>query len=458
MAILDNVINFFRPNDGLTDEMRRHLRRVDKEKARKMLIDLNLQTERLTRKDIADWRAAWQRSLDVENPNRNRLYDIYTDANIDLHLTGCIGQRKGFVMRKGFKIVNKDKKTDETATALFEEEWFDDFCGEVLDTRFWGASLLEFGAPVEVMGKLRFSSVSLVPRRHIRPEFGVVVKDQNDSPDRGFSYREGAFAEWCVEVGKPNDLGLLLKCCPSALSKKNMLAFWDGFGEIFGMPIRIARTTSADEKERSKLESMLAKMGAAFYGVFAEGTEIEIKESSRGDAYNVYDKRIDRANSEMSKGTLNQTMTIDSGSSLSQSEVHLEVFEDVVEADRKMLRNVVNNKLIPFMIRHGFPLDGCTFEWDNTVEYTPEQIRQVEQMLIQGGYEIAPKYFKDKYDIDITGKSNALPEPPDDDEPTPKPDKKKPGKDEEDDISEDEKKQLRKLVNVIAGGDPDFFA
>ena len=360
MAILDNVINFFRPNDGLTDEMRRHLRRVDKENARKMLIDLNLQTERLTRKDIADWRAAWQRSLDVENPNRNRLYDIYTDVTIDLHLTGCIGQRKGFVMRKGFKIVGKDGKTDETATALFEEEWFDDFCGEVLDTRFWGASLLEFGAPVEVMGKLRFSSVSLVPRRHIRPEFGVIVKDQNDSPDRGFSYREGAFAEWCVEVGKPNDLGLLLKCCPSALSKKNMLAFWDGFGEIFGMPIRIARTTSADEKERSKLESMLAKMGAAFYGVFAEGTEIEIKESSRGDAYNVYDKRIERANSEMSKGTLNQTMTIDSGSSLSQSEVHLEVFEDVVEADRKMLRNVVNNKLIPFMIRHGFPLDGCT--------------------------------------------------------------------------------------------------
>lgn len=446
MNLIRNFINLFRPNDGLTDEMRRHLRSVDKEKARKMLVSLNLQTERLTRQDIGAWRMAWQRALDVENPNRNHLYDIYTDVCVDLHLTGCIGQRKGFVTRKGFKLVGKDGIINEEATALFEQEWFDEFVSEVLDTRFWGASLIEFGAPASVMGKLRFSGVSLVPRRHVRPEFGVIVRDQNDTPDRGISYREGAMAQWCIEVGSPRDLGLLLKCSPSALSKKNMLAFWDGFGEIFGMPIRIARTTSADERERSKLEAMLEKMGAAFWGVFPEGTEIEIKETTRGDAYNVYDKRIERANSEMSKGTLNQTMTIDSGSSLSQSEVHLEVFEDVVEQDRKMLRNVINNKLIPFMIRHGFPLEGMTFEWDDTVEYTPEQIRQVEQMLLQDGYEIDPDYFKEKYNIDIIGKREpALPEP---DEPSPE---------DGEDLSPEEKKQLRRLADVITGGDSRFF-
>ena len=467
MALLDNFINLFQRSDGMSRELRNRLRSIDKEKARKMLIDLNLQTERLTRQDIGAWRAAWQRALDVENPNRNRLYDIYTDVSIDLHLTGCIGQRKGFVTRKGFKIVGKDGQIDEAATALFEQEWFDEFVSEVLDTRFWGASLIEFGAPVSVMGQLRFSSVSLVPRRHVRPEYGVIVRDQNDSPDRGISYREGAMAEWCIETGRPHDLGLLLKCSPSALSKKNMLAFWDGFGEIFGMPIRIARTTSADEKERSKLENMLEKMGAAFFGVFPEGTEIEIKETTRGDAYNVYDKRIDRANSEISKGTLNQTMTIDSGSSLSQSEVHLEVFEDVVEQDRKFLRNTINNKLIPFMIRHGFPLEGLTFEWDDTVEYTPEQIRQVEQMLIQGGYEIDPDYFKEKYDIDIIGKHTpALPEPDntgDADAPSAKsgarsssPAKKNEPSDDEE-LSPNDKKQLRSLANIITGGDGSFF-
>jgi hypothetical protein len=183
-----------------------------------------------------------------------------------------------------------------------------------------------------------------------------------------------------------------------------MLAFWDGFGEIFGMPIRIAKTTSSDEAARSKIEKMLSSMGAAFWGVFPQDTEIEIKETTRGDAFNVYDKRIDRANSELSKGILNQTMTIDSGSSLSQSEVHLEVFENVIAEDEKLIRNVVNNRLIPFMVKHGFPVDGYTFEWDDTIIYTPEHIREVERMLINGGYEISPKYFADKYGIEITGK------------------------------------------------------
>ena len=40
-----------------------------------------------------------------------------------------------------------------------------------------------------------------------------------------------------------------------------MLAFWDTFGEIFGMPMRIARTTSRDQKEIDRLDKMLREAG-----------------------------------------------------------------------------------------------------------------------------------------------------------------------------------------------------
>ena len=143
-------------------------------------------------------------------------------------------------------------------------------------------------------------------------------------------------------------------------------------------------------------------MGAAFWALFPEGTDIEIKESSRGDAYNVYDKRVDRCNSELSKGTLMQTMTIDSGSSLSQSETHLEIFEDVIAADARFIAYVVNDKLIPLMIKHGFPLKGLSFEWDNTATFIPAEQREMERMLLQY-YDIDPQYFIDKYNIQITG-------------------------------------------------------
>lgn len=93
------------------------------------------------------------------------------------------------------------------------------------------------------------------------------------------------------------------------------------------MPMRIAKTTTRDEKELAKMEHMMDSMGASLWGVFQEGTEIEVVESTKGDAFNVYDKRVDRANSELSKLIIGQTMTIEDGSSLSQSQTHLEVFE-----------------------------------------------------------------------------------------------------------------------------------
>lgn len=120
--------------------------------------------------------------------------------------------------------------------------------------------------------------------------------------------------------------------------------------------------------------------------------------AARGDAFNVYDKRIDRANSELSKLIIGQTMTIEDGSSLSQSETHLEVFQNLVESDCDMLRDIVNNQLIPRMVRHGFPVKGLRFDWDYSIDYTPEQQKAYEEMVLQH-YKVKPQYFEEKYGI-----------------------------------------------------------
>lgn len=367
----------------------------------KLTAQLMRQTDSLTKKDIGTWRQAWQAAISVDTPNRAHLYDIYTDCLVDLHLTGCVGQRKGKTLQKEFRLAGKDNRTDARATELLRREWFNDFCDMVLDSRFWGHSLIQLGDVVTDAGGMRFEGVELVPRKHVCPEYGVVTPEPAADWRTGIPYREGDLALWCVEVGKPRDLGLLLKCAPSCISKKNMLAFWDMFGEIFGAPMRVARTSTTDEAERRRIETALNEMGAAFWALFPEGTDIEIKESSRGDAYNVYDRRVDRCNSELSKGLLMQTMTIDSGSSLSQSETHLEIFEDVVRADAKMVANVVNDKLLPLMARHGFPVQGLTFQWDEAASFSPAERREEERLLLEH-YEIDPQYFIDRYNIPVT--------------------------------------------------------
>lgn len=169
--------------------------------------------------------------------------------------------------------------------------------------------------------------------------------------------------------------------------------------------MRIAKTTTRDEKELAKMEKMMDSMGASLWGVFQEGTEIEVVESTKGDAFNVYDKRVDRANSELSKLIIGQTMTIEDGSSLSQSQTHLEVFENLVESDRTMLADIVNNQLIPRMVKHGFPIKGLRFEWDESVDYTPEQQVAFEK-LVTDRYEVDPKYFAEKYNMPVGERRN----------------------------------------------------
>lgn len=394
-------------------------------RAQKMIIELQRATEALTRQDMQDWRGAWQLAINVDSPNRQRLYDIYRDALVDLHLSGCIEQRKGFVLSRSFKLVDSGGNENEEAMHYFEQDWFKQLLKLSLDAVNWGHSLIELGdITTDGDGCICYDGVKLLPRKHVIPEYGRVITDLGQDWTTGLEYRKPPFTDWLIEAGQPEDLGLLLKAATQTIPKKNMFAFWDTFGEIFGMPMRIARTTSRDEKEQDRLLKMLNNSGSKLSMVANMDTEIEFVESGKSDAYNVYDKRIDRANSEISKLIIGQTMTIEDGSSLSQSQTHLEVFENLVKSDRDMLRDIVNNQLIPRMAKHGFPVKGLRFKWDDAVDYTPEQQVAYEKM-ISDRYEVSPEYFAEKYSMPVGERRQASPPPSDDDDPNDKGEKKR---------------------------------
>lgn len=369
-----------------------------------LVVELALNTRMLTKKDISTWRRAWQMSINHEEPRRGELYAVYTDTDIDGHLTGAIAQVNNAVKQRGFKIVDrKTKKKKPELTELLEAEWFKDFMQYVLEARYWGHSLIQLGDVISPAGgTMKLEKVELVPRAHVMPEFGIILPDVSDEINKGIPYRAGKIASWVIETGGSHNLGLMLKATPHAISKRHMLAFWDQFGELFGHPIRIAKTSNPDPKERGRVESMLQNMGAAAWGLFPEGTEIDIKESARGDAFEVYDRRILRANSEMSKLVLTETMTMDDGASLSQSQVHEKMLKQTIESEADRLKDVTNNHLIPRLAEHGFPFNPATdlFEWEFALEYTNAELTEVEKNVLDN-YEVDPKYWVERYGIPV---------------------------------------------------------
>lgn len=377
--------------------------------SRRIIAEITRKTDALTQKDIASWRRAWQMAINVETPRRAFLYDLYADSLVDGHLTGCIEQRKSKTLGRPFRLLGAEGEENAEATALLEREWFYDFLSIALDSIFWGHSLIEMGEVTRDDKGPRFDSATLIPRKHVVPEYGVLLREPSDDIPQGIPYRSGDYARWLVEVGKPYDLGLLLRCAPYYISKKNMGAFWDTFGEIFGMPMRIANTSATNKADIARIEEVMDNMGAAFWGVFPEDTKISFQESSRGDAYNVYDKRLDRCDKEISKILLSQTMTIDNGSSLSQSEVHLEIFDHICASDAKRIGYIINDRLLPLMVSSGFPVKGLTFAWDYSDEMTEAEMREQERVILQY-YDIDPEYFVRKYNVPIIGKRTGGPE------------------------------------------------
>jgi len=382
---------------------------ISRNKAVSIITKLNVETKQLTQKEIARWRNAHQLALFVEDPKRYELYSIYDDALLDLHLAGAIRNRKLAVMASPFRLTNENGKTDDAATSLINKKWFRKFVSLALDSRFYGHSLIQFDNIIREP-QLKFKDVELVPREHVCPEYGTILKNISDSAKDAMAYRETPLMDWAIEVGDKDDLGELLGVSKETISKKFVMQFWDQFAEIFGMPIRMATTTSRNPKDKAAIENMLDQMGSAAWGLFPEGTTIEMIASKQTDAYEVYDKRIERVNSEISKKILGQTMTMDDGSSLSQANVHAEVAEDIKYADRIFLHDVINDDLLPFLVRHGFPVKGLEFVWDDTYTYSPNEMTQIEQMLLNH-YDIDAAYFEEKYGVKISGSKQQITDP-----------------------------------------------
>jgi hypothetical protein len=381
------------------------------ERARQVIAELDVKAARLVKNDISQWRAAHQQALNVENPKRINLYNVYDfTTDIDTHVSGVVERTKLGVMQQKFKLTDKNGKENYDVTALFETPWFWQFMNLALDAEYYGNSLIQLGNVILSDGRMFFDGVELVPRNNVCPEYGVILREQSDEPGRGVPYRSGPFRLWTVEAGNPKDLGRYLKISPHVISKKHVQIFWDNFAERFGIPIIYATTETRNDSDRVKVENMLANFGNNTWGFFPAGVKLDLLETTKGDAFKVFDERIIRANKEISIGLAGQTMSFEDGSSRAQGEVHERGFEEIKTAAATRLKFLINFQLLPRLLQHGFPVQGYTFEWDDSAEYTPEQMQGIEQMLLNS-YDIDPQYFIDKYNIAITGARNREPDP-----------------------------------------------
>ncbi|MCD6017269.1 MAG: hypothetical protein K0S53_390 [Bacteroidetes bacterium] len=347
------------------------------------------QTLSRTRQDIATYRSALQSAESITYPNRTELYRLYKDIVMDAHLASLIDTRKKAILASSF-IVTKNGKEKLEKTEFLQKKWFYDFTNLAMDSIFWGHSLIQFGDFVND----EFTNLSLVPREYVKPEFNVVVS--NPSLMTGVSYLETPFKEWVIGVGDRNCLGLLSQAAPLVLWKKNALAGWANYIELISIPIRIGKTDTRDEKTRANMEEMLKTMGQAAYGIFDLEDTIELIESRNTSPYEIFDKMIERCNSELAKLILGQTSTSDQKSYVGAANVHERVMHQVNEADEIFIENIFTYQLVPFLNMHGLGFNNLKIESEADDELTLQDKAKIDIELLKF-YEIPAEYILETY-------------------------------------------------------------
>ena len=150
-------------------------------------------------------------------------------------------------------------------------------------------------------------------------------------PDRKF---------WTTSWGADNDddpygLGLAHQLYWPVFFKKQGLSFWLRALEKYGAPSTYATyPATADPEMKNKALAVAQRLRADGAAAVPEGMTLALLEAARGTVDQATFLR--QMNAEIAKIILGQTMTTDDGASLSQSKVHMEVREELTDADAEL--------------------------------------------------------------------------------------------------------------------------
>lgn len=361
-------------------------------KVTQLMVDVIRRQRRLWRKEISDWQQARFARYNADIPRTWYLQEVFDDIMLDGHLTGITENRTLRTTNKDYIFSIDGKKDDKLTEHIKDKEWFELLTEEGHKSIYYEYSLLW----IKAFAKGEIKEIELLPRGLVVPEHKVLLYDLSANSGIDFSEIKDVLLYAKFYPG----MGLLEKAAPYAILKRHSWGSWDEFEELFGVPIRIAKIASQSETVKNEVAGWLEEMGSAPYGVFPIGTEIDIKENSKGDAFNVFFKKIEALDKELSKLILHQTMTTENGSSKSQGNVHEATLKEVVYADEKKMLSFLNTRLVPAMRLLGYNIpDNAKITVEQTKDPT-EQIK-IDGEFMRNGYVLKQQYIEETYGTEI---------------------------------------------------------
>lgn len=364
MANLLNTLKNLFSSKNNDDNIRLYSKLKNQKKSLKLKINKRTYRIELLMKN---WRTAVQMAEDPIRPRRAMLYRLYHIAMEDDRLLTQVRTARFTIQLAGF-VIEHNGDEDESLHDLFEVPWFYEYLQYAVDSELYGHSLIEFS---KSNPDSLFDHIELIPREHVRPESGEVVINEFD--EEGLPFRSGPLTRFLMEIGKSDDLGLLKPLSKLVIRKDYNITDWGRRNERFGMPFTIVNTATRDEKELDKKQEMLENFGSNMWAIMDDQDEVNImepKSATNGHlSFKDFCAYIDDGIALLVNG---QTSTSDEKAYVGSAEVHERILNKYTKARMRRIQNHINFDLIPFLIRHGYPLTDAQFKFIDLMEEDDE--------------------------------------------------------------------------------------
>lgn len=377
-----------------------------------------VQLQRL-RHDVQMWRDAVKEAEQAWYPHRVRMQRMYIDTILNGHTLSCITRRKDLTLLREFCFKNDAGVENEDLKKLFNKRWFTQFLEYALDAQYYGYTLVALGDLVND----NFPELSIVRRFNISPDRLNVTSYVYSLS--GAQFLEEPYVNWHVWIPTPTDIGisnvgygLLYDVAVYEILCRNLLGQNADAAELYGMPVRVGKTTKTEEGERRNFESALANMGSAGYILMDAIDEIELIESKgNGQGFKIYPDFEKRLEQKISKIILGHADAMDSvpgklGATDGEKAAAAQAMRDKMQKDGVFLEDVVNDILAPKLIALGFKDADQLLEYKFCFSNNKEikEIRafedeanlktaQIAQTMKNAGLKMDAKYFEERTGI-----------------------------------------------------------
>lgn len=333
--------------------------------------------------------------------DRSKLIDLY-DACVqqDAHLAGVLETLESEIIGERYVLARQNKKgkyvKDVAESKKIQGTQFTKIIKGIAEAKLYGFTALEIMPDVDPRtGRLK--EVNIIERRNVLPDQRRIIR-RSGIWNPGWNFDSPQYSDNYVLINS-GSLGAFSATTPLILAKKFTMANYVNFSHTYGQPIIHGKSESDNHQDRQRLANDIASAAQNKVVVTGLNDEVDIKTFTMSNSEHIFTGLIDHVNKEVSNLILgSESMAGAQQSYVGATKAHQDIYRDRVHSYRDYIENVMNEEIIPRLIKMGFIPEGLEFKYSKQLEMSDQDRIDLYNFLTDK-YEVSPDEIEKDFGI-----------------------------------------------------------